>query len=244
MQSFSIPVSTNFLKQTQRVNDLINAVLEALPAISDTTAKNNLLLHVNTFNFESTTTSLNLVDVMLKAESHGIKLDTDQAIGLIEAASNDINNNYAHQAIEYQLDLLAGTEISKEKSPIKIRAGRLHELPEIDELSYTDFDSWVQIDSNGKATQELANWDDEDSNKICFDLIKTYSELLKEPLTFLVDGIQFGLYKTQSEFFKTILDLFTEKGYFVYWSETRFAIYDSVAINASYSIFKLIEMLE
>lgn len=104
--TFNVPVNTNFLAQTSRVDELLQMALKVAPYIEDIGIKNELLMVLQAFTMESTVCTFQLASVMLEAEQMGLHITTEQALQVLDSAVADVKNNYASEAINYQLTQL------------------------------------------------------------------------------------------------------------------------------------------
>ena len=109
--TLKVPINTNFLEQTPRVNELLQVALKAVEYIGNDDIRNELLMVLQAFTMERTVCAFRLVTVMLEAEQIGLNITTEEALQVLNSAIADVKNNYASEAINYHLtQLLAEKE--------------------------------------------------------------------------------------------------------------------------------------
>ena len=80
-----VPINTNFLEQSPRVDELLQVALKAAGYIGDDDIRNELLMVLQAFTMER------------------INLTTEEALQVLNRAIVDVKNNYASEAINYHL---------------------------------------------------------------------------------------------------------------------------------------------
>ncbi|MEQ1597737.1 MAG: hypothetical protein ABL880_00065 [Methylotenera sp.] len=107
--TFNVPVSTDFLVQTSRVDELLQVALKATQYIDNVGIRNELLMALQAFTMESTVCAFHLASLRLEAEQMGLNITTEQALQVLNNAVADVKNNYASEAINYHLTQLLET---------------------------------------------------------------------------------------------------------------------------------------
>lgn len=101
-----VPINTNFLEQTPRIDELLQVASKAVQYITDDGIKNELLMVLQAFTMERTICAFQLVAVMLEAKQMGLTLTTEEALQVLNNAVADVKNNYSSVAINYYLTQL------------------------------------------------------------------------------------------------------------------------------------------
>lgn len=104
--TLKVLINTNFLKQTPRVDELLQVALKAAQYIDDNGIRNELLMVLQAFTTERTICVFHLITVMLEAEQMGLNITTEEALQVMNSAIADVKNNYASEAINYHLTQL------------------------------------------------------------------------------------------------------------------------------------------
>jgi hypothetical protein len=109
--TLKVPINTNFLEQTPRVDELLQVALKAAGYIGEDTIRNELLMVLQALTMERTVCTFQLVTVMLAADKMELKITTEEALQILNSAIVDVKINYASEAINYHLtQLLAEKE--------------------------------------------------------------------------------------------------------------------------------------
>ena len=129
--------------------------------------------------------------------------------------------------------------------PILIKGALLDIEPEdVEEIASTYFDCWCEHDKNDEIIPDTEYaWGDSGADFIAGELIEELASILNQDLMALSRGIKYAEFDGYHSFFMAVSKLFTEAGYFCYFSDTRFEVYTGESIRAKYTTQELLDML-
>ena len=97
-------MTNNHLPQAILVEQLLGLVAELIPKLPEDNFKQRLLSCLKEFEVVMTPSTINLDEIYKKALSEHIVISHKVAVEILINAANDINQNYAINAIKYHVD--------------------------------------------------------------------------------------------------------------------------------------------
>jgi hypothetical protein len=94
----------SLLEQTGPVNDLLLMSIKALSHIENIEIREELEAAIKVFSRVICPSNISLDEVTDLAEKYQINIPNQQALNILQNAANDIDFNYAGQAVEYHFE--------------------------------------------------------------------------------------------------------------------------------------------